>query len=310
MEVSGRKTIVVIEMKPAFPTQVGNNHKENVMKSSVSKILSSIAMIVATLLVMTAISSATTAPVNEPWGITLDAKGNLWVANYGANQVLVYNPSYQQTEVITKELNGPDGIAVDPNGTIYVSNINSNVVTEYSAKGAYQSTMDLTFNLPVALATDGVGNLWVQENNADVLVIQPAMPTVVDLIDSSSQGVNYFLGIATKEAQVAVGSDQGLLWDFIDAVIPTNSLAEVYFHYPNLGNGLAFDASGNIYAANLSGQVYRWNIHTQNLSLFTTVGNSKGIVVDPTRDRVYIADFQNNQILVYGTGGKLLTTIK
>jgi DNA-binding beta-propeller fold protein YncE len=42
------------------------------------------------------LSFAATHPLNQPMGMAVDAKGNLYVANHGVNQILVYNSSSQQ----------------------------------------------------------------------------------------------------------------------------------------------------------------------------------------------------------------------
>jgi DNA-binding beta-propeller fold protein YncE len=48
------------------------------------------------LLFLAAVSSAATKPISAPEGRALDSKGNLYVANYSGNEILIYSPSYQQ----------------------------------------------------------------------------------------------------------------------------------------------------------------------------------------------------------------------
>jgi hypothetical protein len=49
-------------------------------------------------------------------GMAVDAKGNIYGANHGVNQILVYNSSSQQmtSKTITKGINGPMQLAFDP----------------------------------------------------------------------------------------------------------------------------------------------------------------------------------------------------
>jgi hypothetical protein len=57
------------------------------------------ARIACTLLCLCAFASAGFAapkPISYPRGLAVDAKGNLYVANSGGNDILVYNPSYSQ----------------------------------------------------------------------------------------------------------------------------------------------------------------------------------------------------------------------
>ena len=80
------------------------------------------ARITATVLCLFAFVSATYAaklPLNGPQGLALDAKGNLYVANMGGNDVLVYSPAYAQTsKTITKDVIQPATVAIDGSGNI------------------------------------------------------------------------------------------------------------------------------------------------------------------------------------------------
>ncbi|MGA8325499.1 MAG: hypothetical protein WB757_05395 [Candidatus Cybelea sp.] len=79
------------------------------------------------------------AGLNVPEGITTDKSGNLYVANFGANQVSIYAPgATKPTSTITTGLNGPTDVAVDAYGNAYVSNAPrygsaSNYINEYPA---------------------------------------------------------------------------------------------------------------------------------------------------------------------------------
>jgi sugar lactone lactonase YvrE len=61
--------------------------------------------------------------VYYPCAITLDAPGNLYVANYGANSVAIF-PSGGSTpsRIITNGLNYPDALALDESGKLFVTN--------------------------------------------------------------------------------------------------------------------------------------------------------------------------------------------
>ena len=80
----------------------------------------SIGRIAGTLLALFALASASFAanPLSYPWGLALDSKGNLYVANANANNILVFSPGYQlQTaKTITQGISVPSGVAFDPLG--------------------------------------------------------------------------------------------------------------------------------------------------------------------------------------------------
>jgi hypothetical protein len=83
------------------------------MRSRNSKIARTIASVLMSLLFLTAVSPAATKPITAPEG-RARFQGNLYVANYSGNEILIYSPSYQQMKSITKSVSGPAGIAFDP----------------------------------------------------------------------------------------------------------------------------------------------------------------------------------------------------
>jgi DNA-binding beta-propeller fold protein YncE len=52
--------------------------------------------VITALLLLSLTSLAATKPLNSPQGLAVDAKGNLYVANNGGNQILIYGPAYAQ----------------------------------------------------------------------------------------------------------------------------------------------------------------------------------------------------------------------
>jgi hypothetical protein len=97
--------------------------------------------------------------------IALDAAGDLFVCDYGFNQVLIYAPPYTGTPTIlgtTNDINNPVALLVDGSGNLFVANSGNNTVTEYVPpySGAPLHTIS-TGRTPLALALDGAANLLV-----------------------------------------------------------------------------------------------------------------------------------------------------
>lgn len=278
------------------------------MRSRNSKIARTTVSVLMSLLFLAAASPAATKPISAPDGLARDSKGNLYVANYGGIEILIYNPNYQQMKSITKSIAGPTGIAFDPSGNFYVTNINANTITEYSPTGAYLSNI-ADVPTPDAISIDGVGNMWVQLADTAIILFSPSLNSEMQIANASGLQVNYFLGVATHGSQWAIGTDQGFELCPIDYFILT---ASTYLNpVANLnGNALAFDAVGNLYVGNLNGTVDYYNVATQTSTPFATLTYPKGIVVDNSRGRVYISDFISSDVQVYSTSGTLLATIK
>jgi DNA-binding beta-propeller fold protein YncE len=279
------------------------------------KFTRTIAFMLMCFFLFAAASFAATQPLAEPFGLALDAKGNLYVANLEAGQVLVFNPKYQQEtgKTITNALRAPTGVAFDPNGNLYVSDLSYNTVNEYSPSGSLlqQLTSANGIGGPVAISIDGVGDLFVNNSFVNVTLISlPLDNQVLQSVSASSLGVNTVNGMATRGAIWALGTDQGFEPSRLDIFFLVGDTD----HNPvagTTGTAVAFDGSGNIYCANLDGTVDFYNATTKTSTLFKNVGYvSDGMVVDNARGRVYIANFQGNEIQVFSTQGELLATIK
>ena len=284
------------------------------MKAIHSMFARTIASVLMSLFLFAAVSVAATQPLAEPFGLALDSKGDLYVANFQVGQVLVYNPSYQQlpAKTITNALRAPTGVAFDINNNLYVSDESYNTVNEYSPahKLLQQLTSANGIGGPVAIAIDGVGDLFVNNSFQNVTLISlPLDNQLIQSVNASSLGVSTVSGIATRGAIWALGTDQGFEPSRLDIFFLVGNTENPVSD--TTGSAVAFDGSGNIYCANLDGTVDYYNSTTKTSTLFKNVAFiSRGMVVDNARGRVYIANFQGNEIQVYSTKGVLLTTIK
>lgn len=131
--------------------------------------------ILVTLLCFFALTAASFAgDLNGPFGLALDAKGNLWVANVDANNVLEFNSNYvlQPNATITQGISQPTSVAFDAAGNLWVSNLSaSNGGAEGSismyTKGVQNTAATITNNIvaPFSINVDGVGNIWVSNDS-------------------------------------------------------------------------------------------------------------------------------------------------
>jgi sugar lactone lactonase YvrE len=107
-----------------------------------------------------------TEGISEPAYCTIDASGNLWVANAGGANVTEYlKGSKKPHAVITNSLFDPVGIAIDRSGNLYVGNgygaPGKNV--EVYAPGSQSPSRTITNGVtsPCGLAVDSNGTLYV-----------------------------------------------------------------------------------------------------------------------------------------------------
>ena len=142
-------------------------------------------------------SNGTPSPslFNNPTGLTIDASGNLYVANYLNNNLLKVNTAGVVSKIAGTGLqgaaNGPDSsatfylpnsVALDAANNIYVSDEIDNLIRKITPDGmvstfagngkagAADSTGSAaSFNGPGGLAFDAAGNLYVADTNNNLI---------------------------------------------------------------------------------------------------------------------------------------------
>ncbi len=102
-----------------------------------------------------------------PSGLTHDATGNIWVANWGSNNVTKLSPTGTVLGTYAVGLN-PWNIAIDSSNNVWVTNSGSNSVSKLSSIGTVIATYPVGAS-PRGIQVDGSGNLWVANYNDNTL---------------------------------------------------------------------------------------------------------------------------------------------
>ncbi|MGB6386158.1 MAG: hypothetical protein WBD25_08055 [Terriglobales bacterium] len=275
-----------------------------------------IASTVLCLLAYAAASFAATKPLSYPLGLAVDAKGNLYVANSGGNDILVYNPAYNQvpSKTIKQNISNPTGVAFDPYGNLWVANYGggSGSVTEYT-NGLQNADNTITNGIqgPEAIAVDGLGNVWVENGFANVTVYSPDFPSAppTTLLRTITPFAPEYLvyGISLLGQTVAFGGSQVNIGNTTSELANVNVTQEVF---PIAAFALATDNSGKTYAGGFDNTV---DVLTNDAGVqpFLQLSfTANGIAIDNTRDRLYISNASGSAISVYSTAGVLLHTIQ
>ena len=107
---------------------------------------------------------------NNPYGIAIDAKGNVWVSNYGSNTVTELSPAGVPLNTFPVG-NGPQGIAIDPFGNVWVANAGSDAApgsTVTMINPATGAVANYSVSPPApplygphSIAIETSGNVWV-----------------------------------------------------------------------------------------------------------------------------------------------------
>lgn len=258
-------------------------------------------------------SMAATKPLAYPYGLAVDSKGNLYVANANGNDVLVYNASHLQvaSKTITNSVSSPAGLAFDASGNLWVANSSPAVINEYT-NGVLNENYPITEGLvgPQALAFDGNNDLLV-EDDFDAIDVYPPNYTY-PAVTISTTGT--FTGLAAHQGGLAIG---GIT---VDGQIATETASTTPFVLNKGATAIGivyescfaavFDSAGNLYCGNDDETLSVFELGT-GLKILANIGFfPTGIAIDNTRGLVYLSNGPANEIAVYETSGTYVTTIK
>ncbi len=137
------------------------------------------------------------AGLANPQGLFVDSNRNLWVANTGGSNVLVYpRGATSPSATLDDPDERPSDVTVCPNGTVYVSNI---------IKG---STLGGDISVYAPGATSPTGKLGLPNQGRDFFITCDANDNVFSTIqfpDVSYGVVEYAGGLQTGESQLPIG---------------------------------------------------------------------------------------------------------
>jgi len=182
---------------------------------------------------------------NYPWGIAVDASGNVWVTAGGwgttVTKINGSNGSIMGTYPVGDQ---PYGIAVDASGNVWVANYGDNTVTKLD--GTNGSTIGTYPNVyyPCGIAVDGSGNVWVANNGNNT----------VSELNGSNGTIMRICGVGSDPLGIAVDAS-GNVWvtNSGDGTVTklNGSNGNIIGTYPVGGGpaGIAVDASGNVWVA-------------------------------------------------------------
>ncbi|MDD2815217.1 MAG: DUF839 domain-containing protein [Thiotrichaceae bacterium] len=257
-------------------------------------------------------SNAANAMLNKPSGLALDSKGNLYFVDTMNNRVrkvelrpvyptmTCYNtattncvPSGLTVGAISTvigenaKLKSPLGLAIDAQDNIYVADTDNNRVLKFSNAGVMSVVSDQV-KLPGALAVTPTGSVYIADtgNNRILSNASGAMSPLV-LKDA--------LGTPSTTSTSLLNSPQGIAVDASGNVFVADTNNNVVRKIDTTGktsiiagNGMEGSASENVSAAS------------------APLRHPVGVTVD-AQGNIYIADTDNNRIRKVDTSGKVST---
>ncbi|MFN8528205.1 MAG: TIGR03663 family protein [Anaerolineae bacterium] len=229
--------------------------------------------------------------LNHPVDISLDASGNLYVADEFNNRVVVLDPAgqmvtqYGGVDNFGAPLNRPNGVDVGADGNLYVADTWDYRVQVLSPAGAALATWGQPGQFGFDAVTDPTDGLWGPRD----IVTDPQ--GYVYVADTGNKRIRVYTPNGEFVRDIGTGGgDPGQL---------------------NEPAGMAVSSDGRLFVADT------WN---RRISVFSTadgtalyqfpvlgwyedLGNRPYIAVDLPRDLLYVGDPDAGRILVYTTNG-------
>ena len=212
------------------------------------------------------------AKFNSPSGVAMDAAGNAWVTNNGANSVTALTSSgaldgyFNNTNTSGAKLNNPLGVAIDESGNVWVANNGGGSVTALASNGSLignynnTNTTGAKLNNPLGIAIDAGGDAWVANNGGNSvteLTSGGALAGNFNNTNTSGAKFNSPYGLTIDDAGNVWVTNNGS--SSVTALTSAGALAGQYTNANTSGAGfngvqsLAIDAGGNVWIPNFNG---------------------------------------------------------
>jgi DNA-binding beta-propeller fold protein YncE len=236
---------------------------------------------------------------NQPWGIAVDAAGNVYSSSYSSNRVTKFSSTgttlwIRSTSPTAGSGEGPRGIVVDSDGNVYTANYSSKDVSKITPAGDLTIFGSTAPNSPESLVIDSFGTVFTSNwENDTVTKIRSGVPVVHIPVGDQPAGIaldsgnNVYVAIAGADrvTRIATGQEGTLVIGYTGGE----------------PHGIAIDSAGYVFTANNRSNTvskitrFGGDGAESNTNWASTGTRPDGIVVDAAGN-VYTANEGSNNV--------------
>jgi streptogramin lyase len=248
-----------------------------------------------------------------PQGDAVDAKGNVWVADYNNNRVEEFSPAGESLSQFgiqgsgEGQLNHPHSVAFASSGDLWVTDGTNNRLEEFEPNGKYVAQFSSQGGEPVGVAIAPNGDIWVSVFTS--ARVDEYTPSGKHIREVGSNGAD---GIAVDPSGdvwvTALNSD--VVQEFTEEGkelrrIGGTGSGNGQFSQPT---GISVDTAGNVWVSDaLNDRVQEFNANGEYVVQFGTLGSGAGQLSYPEGVAVsgglaYVVDRENHRVERWSVG--------
>jgi YYY domain-containing protein len=253
---------------------------------------------------------------NEPRGIAIDGKGNVYVADFRNYRIQKFDSkglfvnAWGEEGEFPGQFKDPCGVAVDASGRVYVADTFNNRVQVFSGDGKFLSSFEGGFFAPRGIAVDGRGRIWVTDTGNGAVKLFSPEGELINTVGKRGKGEGEFdgpTGIAVDSKGMAYVADAGnrriQVLDRngkLTRVFKVDGWEPMVFDEPYL----ALDGRGDIYLTDPPGnRVLKYSPQGKLLGVLKPMEGAEpllsfpmGVAVEKDGQAIYIVDCRHHRI--------------
>jgi hypothetical protein len=257
----------------------------------------------------------------NPWTMTLDASGNLYVANLTlAGSVMEFAPGSTTPSRTITGLEGPDiGLAVDASGDVFVTEAVGNVdVKEFTPSGGNTPSRTLSaatsptgINVPAGIALDASGNLYVANNGGTigVSVYAPGTSTTPVAVFDTGMNAPYSDAFDASGNLYVANYGGNNVTKYSPPFTNSTPVAATFSSAKTTqAESLALDSLGNLYVGTGTGNVQEFSAGGGIVRTFSGVASAVPSLAVDSANNFYLPSDTANVVAEFPPGSSLIAT--